>query len=74
MPIFMYKRKMFCYLWTDKKTGEPYLGIVEGRNISHPLLIAGNRARMKILPIDPNADLPLATINEIFRLAVKCTM
>ena len=24
MPCFCYKKKMFCYLWTDKKTDEPY--------------------------------------------------
>ena len=25
MPCFCYKKKMFCYLWTDKKTDEPPL-------------------------------------------------
>jgi hypothetical protein len=24
MPFFCYKNKMFCYLWTDKKTNLPY--------------------------------------------------
>ena len=33
-----YQQKMFCYLWTDKKTHEPYIGIVEGNKIDHPLL------------------------------------
>jgi hypothetical protein len=30
MPCFCYKGKMFCYLWTDKKTDEPYILMVEG--------------------------------------------
>jgi len=25
---FCYKKKMFCYLWTDKKTDEPYLDLL----------------------------------------------
>jgi len=57
MPFFCYKQKMFCYLWTDKKTGEPYIGIVEGKRIEHPLLEQGNRSRMKILRVNPNEDL-----------------
>ncbi|MEO1052316.1 MAG: DUF1801 domain-containing protein [Bacteroidota bacterium] len=69
MPCFCYKGKAFCYLWTDKKTGEPYILMVEGRNIDHPALVQGDRARMKILPIDPNEDLPLDTIEDVFELA-----
>jgi hypothetical protein len=37
MPFYCYKDKMFCYLWVNKKTHQPYLGIVEGRKIAHPL-------------------------------------
>lgn len=25
MPCFTYRKKMFCYLWTDKKSDEPYI-------------------------------------------------
>ncbi|MCF6352841.1 MAG: DUF1801 domain-containing protein [Cyclobacteriaceae bacterium] len=49
LPFFLYKKKMFCYFWADKKTGLPYIGIVEGRNIDHPMLEQGNRKRMKII-------------------------
>jgi len=49
MPCFVYNKKQFCYLWTDKKTNNPYLLIVEGKNIDHPLLEQGDRKRMKIL-------------------------
>ncbi len=54
LPFFLYKKKMFCYFWSDRKTGLPYIGFVEGRNIDHPLLEQGNRKRMKILRINPN--------------------
>jgi len=49
---------MFCYLWVHKKYGKPYLGIVEGKKIKHPDLLTEKRARMKILLIDPEKDLP----------------
>ena len=71
MPFFYYKGKMFCYIWVHKKTGQPYIGIAEGRNIEHPLLIADKRSRMKILYIDPNKDLPVKIMKRIFNMAVK---
>ena len=69
MPMFCYKGKMFCYLWLDKEV-RPYLGIVEGRKINHPSLIAGKRSRMKIMMIDAEKDLPVKTIDTIFRKAM----
>jgi len=65
MPFFCYKGKMFCYLWIDKKTNFPYLGIVEGNRTDHPELIQGDRSRMKVIRFDPKEDLPLTTILEI---------
>ncbi len=69
-PFFSYKGRMFCYLWKDKKLNEPYIGIVEGNRIEHPLLEQGNRSRMKILRIKTNEDLPISTINEILQLSL----
>ena len=62
---------MFCYLWTDKKTDEPYLLMVEGKHLSHPELEAGTRSRMKILRINPTLDLPLATLELILSQALE---
>ncbi len=73
MPFYCFNGKMFCYLWTHKKYHQPYIGIVEGKKISHPLLIQENRARMKILLIDPMLDLPMDTINEILKKAIDST-
>ena len=70
MPFFCYGKKMFCYLWVHKKNGLPYIGIVEGRKIDHPALIIEDRARMKIMLLDPNSDLPIETINEILKKAL----
>lgn len=67
MPIFCYKGKMMCYLWVHKKLLLPYLGIVEGKLINHPDLIMEKRARMKILLIDPNKDLPMELIDGILK-------
>ncbi|MDQ1769943.1 DUF1801 domain-containing protein [Labilibaculum euxinus] len=59
MPCFCYKKRMFCYLWTDKKTDEPYILMVEGKHLTHPELEEGSRSRMKIFRVNPNEDLPV---------------
>ncbi len=70
MPCFCYKNKMFCYLWTDKKTTHPYILVVEGKLIEHPDLETGNRSRMKIFSMDPNQDLPIDAIESILNSAI----
>ena len=70
MPCFCYKKKICCYLWTDKKTNHPYLLMVEGKHLVHPELEAGKRSRMKIFRVDPNEDLPIKTIEEILQQAL----
>jgi hypothetical protein len=69
MPFYKLGAKRLCYLWEEKKTGRPYLGIVDGNLMDHPLLIAEKRSRMKILLIDPAEDLPWETIREILERA-----
>ncbi|MBA2612503.1 MAG: DUF1801 domain-containing protein [Bacteroidetes bacterium] len=70
MPFFCYKGKMFCYLWLNKKSSEPYIGIVEGKLVDHPQLITEKRSRMKIILFNPKKDLPIKTI----RLILKQTL
>lgn len=65
MPCFCYKKKILCYLWTDKKTAEPYILMAAGRLLKHPELISGDRARMKIFPLYSAEDLPVTTIRSI---------
>jgi len=71
MPCFCYKKKMFCYLWTDKKTDEPYLLMVEGKFLDHPQLEEGDRTRMKIFRVNPNKNLPIKTIKGILQKALE---
>ena len=61
---------MFCYLWEDKKSHEPYFLMVEGKHLDHPQLEAGDRSRMKIFRVNPNVDLPIAAINSIMNQAL----
>lgn len=70
MPCFCFKKKMFCYLWTDKKTHQPYLLFVEGKHLHHPQLETGQRARMKIFRVDPEEDLPLDIIQLLLTKAI----
>ncbi len=71
MPCFCHRKKAFCYLWTDKKTKEPYILVVNGNQLSHPSLESGERKRMKILRVNPLADLSVDTIKEILDLALR---
>ncbi|HKR07196.1 MAG TPA: DUF1801 domain-containing protein [Bacteroidia bacterium] len=71
MPFYCYKGKMFCYLWIHKKFQQPYLGIVEGKKINHPDLIMEKRARMKILLLDAEKNIPLKKINAILKEALS---
>lgn len=70
MPLITYKGKPFCYIWVDKKTKYPYLLIVRGDKIHHPYLEQGDRKRMKTFTINPNEDIPVEKIGEIFKLAM----
>jgi len=71
MPCFCYKKKMFCYLWTDKKTDEPYLLMVEGKYLDNPELEAGDRSRMKIFRVNPDKELPIKKIERILQKALE---
>lgn len=71
MPFYCFNGKMLCYLWIHKKHHQPYIGIVDGNLINHPDLISEKRARMKILLLDANEDLPLQKINFILTEAIN---
>jgi hypothetical protein len=70
MPFYLHNGKRFCYIWTEKKTNLPYLGIVDGNRIAHPALVSEKRSRMKILKLDPEQDLPVELIKEIMEAAI----
>ena len=70
MPCFCYKKKMFCFLWTDKKTNEPYILFVEGKHLDHEGLEKGNRTRTKIFRVNPIIDLPIQTIELLLNTAL----
>lgn len=69
-PCFCFKNRMFCFLMIDKKTKEPYVLMVEGARLDFPELDQGKRTRMKVLNIDPNKDLPIELIEDIFQGAL----
>ena len=71
LPFFYYKKKMFCYLWQDKKTKKPYVGIVRSGNIKHPKLELGTRKKMKIYSINPNKDIDIKELQRILKMAMS---
>lgn len=70
MSFFCYKEKMFCYLWIQKNTNIPHIGIVEGKRIDHPNPLIEGHSRMKIMLIDPDKDIPLKEINKILKQVI----
>lgn len=68
MPFFCYKGKIFCYFWIHKKLGKPYIGFMEGNKIDHPDLVSEGRARVKILLLDPDEDIPVEKIDDILTM------
>ena len=70
MPCFCYRKKMFCYLWVDKNSDEPYIMMVEGKFLEHPGLEADGRVRMKIFRVHPHEDLPVAAITQVLQDAL----
>ena len=70
MPCFSYRKKMFCYLWTDKKTDEPYILMVEGKHLNNHGLEQRKRSRMKIFRINPNIDIPLLEVEQLINDAL----
>lgn len=69
-PFFVYQGKNLCYLWIDSTTQHPYIGLIDGSLIDHPLLVKGDRKTIKILPIDPSEDFPIEAIQDIFAQAL----
>lgn len=71
LPFFYYKGKMLCYLWIHKKYKQPYIGFVDGNLLDDEDLLVEKRAKMKILLIDYNKDLPLLKINNLLKLNLQ---
>jgi len=71
MPFYCYKGKMLCYLWTNKLTGQPYIGFVDGKLINHPDLIIEKRSRMKVMIVNPLLDMPVDMLNELLSVAIS---
>jgi len=70
MPFFLYKGNRFCYFRPDQKSGNYYMGFNDGKWIDHPVLEFEKRSRIKIFPLDPNAELPFEIIDSIIKAAI----
>ena len=69
-PFFLYRKRMLCYLWVDKKTREPYLGIYGGDALNHPSLVQKHRAKIRKLMLNVDKDIPAGTIRVVLGLAM----
>lgn len=71
MPCFCFEKRILCYLWSDKKTGEPYILMAEGRFLTHPALETGSRIKMKILRVRPDEDLPVEVMRKVLTAGIN---
>lgn len=74
MPFYNYKGKRICYLWVQKKTGYPYIGIVDGNLLFDSDLLIEDRKKMKILLLDPDKDIPIHRINALIDSIIKLSL
>ena len=70
-PFFCYHSKIMGYLWINRKTQQPYLGVVDGKHIEHPQLRSEGRARVKVLSLDPAGELPLDVIDFVLQKSIN---
>lgn len=70
LPFFYYRGKMLCYLWIHKKYKKPYIGFVDGNLLDDEELLVEKRAKMKILLIDTDTDLPIKKITKLLKSAI----
>lgn len=71
MSTFYVGKQRFCYLWVDKSDGRPYIGFIDGNRMNHPRLETGERSRMSIFRIDPEADLEVSEIQGLLHEAIR---
>jgi hypothetical protein len=71
MPCYLYGSKPLFYLWKDKKTSHPYVLFVDGLLLDDPILIQGERTRMKIMIFDPSKDIPISKLEELLQQALS---
>jgi hypothetical protein len=64
---FCFGKNSSCYLWIDQKTAKSYLLFVAGNLVNHSSLGIRERKQMKILKVDPNADLPKKLIESLLK-------
>lgn len=69
LPFYYYKGKMFCYFWFHKKFNQPYIGLVDGNKMEHEDLLQEKRAKMKILLVNHQEDIPKQKIESILMQA-----
>ncbi|MGB1314871.1 MAG: DUF1801 domain-containing protein [Chitinophagales bacterium] len=65
LPFFYFRGKMFCYLWQDKKTKQPYVCFCRSKSMNHPKLVKGERKKMKAYYINPNEDIDVEELKAL---------
>lgn len=71
IPFYYFNNKWCCYLSISKKTQQIYIGFIQGYQLQHPKLVSEGRKQIKVFYIDPEKDIDIKSLKQIFNLSVK---
>jgi hypothetical protein len=71
LPCFLFKGKMFAFLWIHKKLKHPYILFVEGLYFNEPYMEQEKRDRMKHFQVWADKDLPIDEIKYLIQKAIN---
>jgi hypothetical protein len=66
--FFYYKRKPFCYFNVSRKSGQLYIGFVQGREVNHKLLLSEGRAQIKVFYVETGKDINITALSQILKM------
>ncbi|MBK9282788.1 MAG: DUF1801 domain-containing protein [Sphingobacteriaceae bacterium] len=69
IPFFTFKNKNCCYLSVNKNN-IVYLGFIHGKLLKHPKLKKEGRKMVKVYYLNPEQDIDIQTLNELFHLNI----
>lgn len=70
-PFYYHKKKSVCFISWNPKNKIIYISFTNGYLLTHPKLLSEGRKKQKILYIDPEKDIDVATLKKILGAAIN---
>lgn len=68
-PFYYLKKKSLCFISYDPKTKIIYISFTKGFLITHKALVSEGRKKARIIYVDPEKDIDLKTLKQVFDMA-----